>query len=58
MTFLSAFFKELLEDLSVYVIVIFLFVFYYFLVPDYWFLCSILTIIVWGAFRIFMSGRK
>ena len=58
MTFLSAFFKELPEDLSVYIIVIFLFVFYYFFVPDYWFLCSILTIIAWGAFRIFMSVRK
>lgn len=58
MTFFSSFFKELLGDAAVYAVVIFLFVFYYFVVPDYWFLCSFFTIIAWGAFRIFISARS
>lgn len=58
MSFLSSFLKPLLEDLTVYALIILLFVFYYFAVPDYWFLCSILTVIAWGIFRIFLAGRK
>lgn len=58
MSFLSAFFKEILEDLIAYAIVIFLFVFYYFVVPDYWFLSGLMTIFVVGAVRFFRVYKK
>nr|WP_244316914.1 hypothetical protein [Mixta theicola] len=58
MNFLSSFLKELIDDLKVYVIVISLFVFYYFVVPKYWFLCSVITVVVWGAFKIFFLKRN
>ncbi|AXF75142.1 hypothetical protein AV903_01855 [Erwinia tracheiphila] len=58
MRLLSLFFKEILEGLTVYAIVMFLFVFYYFVVPDYWFLCSLLTILIFGAIRFFRVHKN
>lgn len=58
MSLLSSFFKEILEDLTVYTVVIFLFVFYYFVVPDYWFLCSLLTILIFGAVKVFRAYKN
>lgn len=58
MRFFSSFFKEILEDLTVYAVVIFLFVFYYFVVPDFWFLCSLLTILIVGAIKIYKAHKK
>ncbi|RTF49606.1 hypothetical protein, partial [Serratia marcescens] len=55
--FFSSFFKEILEDLTVYTVVIFLFVFYYFVVPDFWFLCSLLTILIAGAIKIYKAHK-
>jgi len=53
MSMFSSFFKEILEDLTVYAVVVFLFVFYYLVFPDYWFLCSLLTILIFAAVKIF-----
>jgi len=58
MSLLSSFFKEILEDLTVYTVVIFLFVFYYFVVPDYWFLSSLLTILIFGAVKVFRAHKN
>lgn len=58
MRFLSSFFKEILEDVTVYTVVIFLFVFYYFVVPDFWFLCSLLTILIVGAIKFYRAHKK
>lgn len=52
------FLKDTASDLIVNVAVIILFVFYYFVVPDYWFLSSVLTIVAVGAFRIFFSKKN
>ncbi|SCC57049.1 hypothetical protein GA0061070_10395 [Kosakonia oryziphila] len=58
MRFLSSFFKEILEDLTVYTVIIFLFIFYYFVVPDFWFLCSLLTILIAGAIKVYRAHKK
>lgn len=55
---LSLFFKEILNDLKVYVIIISLFTFYYFAIPRYWFLCSIVTIIIYGIIKIVIASKK
>ena len=55
---LSPFFKEILNDLKVYVIIISLFTFYYFAIPEYWFLCSIVTIIIYGIIKIVIASKK
>lgn len=57
MKFFSVLFRGVLEDLIAHAVVIFLFVFYYFVFPDYWFLCSFLTIIVAGAIKVFRSYK-
>ncbi|RNT35249.1 hypothetical protein B9037_005805 [Klebsiella aerogenes] len=58
MSCLSSFFKEILNDLKVYVIIISLFTFYYFAIPEFWFLCSIFTIIIYGVIKIVIASRK
>ena len=55
---LSPFLKEILNDLKVYVIIISLFTFYYFTIPGYWFLCSIVTIIIYGIIKIVIASKK
>lgn len=51
-------FKEILEDLTVYAVIILNFAFYYFVVPDYWFLCSLLTIFIFGAIKVFREHKN
>lgn len=58
MSFFSSFFKEILEDLTAYAVIIFLFVFYYFVVPDFWFLCSLLTILIFGVVNVFRAYKN
>lgn len=58
MSMFSSFFKEILEDLTVYAVVVLLFVFYYLVVPDYWFLCSLLTILIFAAVKILRAYKK
>lgn len=58
MRFFSSFFKEILEDLTVYTVIILLFVFYYFVFPDFWFLSSLLTILIYGAIKIYKAHKK
>ena len=58
MSFFSWLFKEILEVLTIYVINILLFVFYYFVVPDYWFLCSLLTFVIFSAINIYCAYKK
>lgn len=58
MSFFSSFFKEILEDLTVYTVIILLFVFYYFVVPEYWFLCGLLTILIFGAIKVFRTYKN
>lgn len=58
MGFLNWLFKDQIGYISAHVVVVFLFVFYYFLIPDYWFLSSLLTVVVWGAISIYLSARK
>lgn len=58
MNLLFVFFKDVASYFSVSVIVVFLFVFYYFIIPDYWFLCSILTIILGGGIRVFLLSKR
>lgn len=59
MRFWFFFLKDALSYLCVCIVVVLLFVFYYFIVPDYWFLCSIFTIIIVGIFDVFFfSGNK
>lgn len=58
MSFFSSFFKEILEDLTVYAVIILIFVFYYLVVPDYWFLCSLLTILIFGAIKVFRAHKN
>jgi len=53
MKILLYFLKDTASDFIVNMVVIFLFVFYYFVVPDYWFLSSLLTIVAVGTVRIF-----
>lgn len=58
MNFLLSFFKDVFGYISIYMVVILLFVFYYFTIPEYWFLCSILTIITFGGVKVFLSVCK
>lgn len=58
MRIFSVLFRGVLEDLIAHAVVIFLFIFYYFVFPDYWFLCSLLTIIAAGAIKIFRSHKE
>lgn len=58
MKILLYFLKDTASDLIVNMVVIFLFVFYYFVVPDYWFLSSLLTIVAVGTVRIFFSKKN
>ncbi|KLE94894.1 hypothetical protein YA22_07930 [Klebsiella aerogenes] len=58
MSCLSSFFKETINNLKVYVIIISLFTFYYFAIPEYWFLCSIFTIIIYGIIKIVIASKK
>lgn len=58
MAFILSVIKDMLGYVAVYAVVILLFVLYYFAVQKYWFLCSVLTIIIFGVIRIFASARK
>lgn len=58
MRFSSSFFKGVLEDLTVYTVLIFIFAFYYFVAPDYWFLCGLLTILIVGAVKVFRAYKN
>ena len=58
MNFLLSFFKYFFCYISIYIVVILLFVFYYFTIPGYWFLCSVLTIIIFGGVKVFLSVCK
>jgi len=56
---IAALFKDTATYLGICLAVLFLFFFYYFAVPDYWFLCSVLTIIIAAVLElIFWSRRK
>ena len=50
--FICRFFENIIYDFSINVTVLALFIFYYFLMPDYWFLCSIFTLVVAAFFKV------
>ncbi len=56
--FFSRFFKEMFSGVITNVIVILLFVFFYFTIPDYWFLCSLFTVIVYVCIDIYAYHKK
>lgn len=58
MGFIPAFIKGQLGYIGAHAIVIFLFLFYYIIIPDYWFLCTFFTIIIWGGVSIYLSIKK
>lgn len=51
-------FRDVVEDFFIYLKLFFLFVIFYFLVPDYWFLCSVLTVVIVGGVRVYTSVKK
>nr|AWH59639.1 hypothetical protein [Edwardsiella tarda] len=55
---LYVFLKDTFSYLGVCVVVISLFVFYYFTLADYWFLCSVLTIVLAGVCKVFFISKK
>ncbi|AUX71138.1 hypothetical protein [Erwinia pyrifoliae] len=57
-SFFQAFLKDMASYLSINVIVIVLFAFYYFVVPDYWLLCSVLTLVIAAVVEIFIIANK
>ena len=57
-SFLQRFLKDTVSYLSITAIVVLLFLFYYFVIPDYWFLCSVLTIIIAAAVEIYLYSQK
>ncbi|PZL85666.1 hypothetical protein FJP62_10530 [Pantoea vagans] len=58
MRFFSAFIRGQLGYISAHVIAICLFLFYYFVIPDYWFLCTLLTIVTGGAISIYRATKN
>jgi len=57
-SFLQRFLKDTFSYLSITAIVVLLFLFYYFVIPDYWFLCSVLTIVIAAAVEIYLYCQK
>jgi len=56
--FLQSFFRDTASYLSISVIVVLLFLFFYFVTPDYWFLCSVFTIIIAAVVEIYLFSKK
>jgi len=56
--FLRVFIKDILSYLSISIVVLLLFVVYYFTIPSYWFLCSLVTIFIAAIFDIFVLSKK
>lgn len=56
--FVNIFIKDTVSYLSTILYVILLFLFYYLIIPEYWFLCTLLTIIAFGALKILYFAKR
>jgi len=56
--FLIALFKDTFSYISISIAVVILFIAYYLIFPGYWFLCSILTILIVAVFDIFIFSKR
>lgn len=54
----GAFLKEFFSGIFVNIVIVLLFIFFYFFIPDYWFLCSLLTLIIYGCVDVFLYQKK
>jgi len=54
----GSFLKEFFSGVFTNIVVVLLFVFFYFFIPDYWFLCSLLTLIIYGCVDVFIYKKK
>lgn len=58
MRFIPKFITGSVGYIGAHAIIIFLFLFYYFIFPDYWFLCTFFTVIIWGGVSVYFAIRK
>lgn len=58
MSFFSFVFRGLKEYFLIEVLVLVVFIFYFFVFPEYWFLCSFFTFVIGGGVYLFTGNNK
>lgn len=58
MRFLSFIFRGLCDYFIPQILILAVFVFYFFIVPDYWFLCSFFTFIIGSGIYLFIGYKN